>query len=109
MLQAMMQEVCAEFGLYSGQMRSDVKGLPFAKNQWWFLDEVEIGYGDLSQDDVIRIAERLAPGRTFTAFDEYVGMRARDEDITPFETTSLPRMIITCDDIKFPRGKPRGY
>lgn len=47
MLQALQEEVREEFGLTNNQMRSDVNGLPFAKNQWWFLDEVEIGYGDL--------------------------------------------------------------
>ncbi len=60
---------------------------------------------DLSQDDVIRIAERMERGRTFVTFNEYDGIRAREEFCSPFEMTQMsPRMIITCDDIKFPKG-----
>lgn len=42
LIQAMQEEVLEEFGLTNNQMRSDVNGLPFAKNQWWFLDKVSL-------------------------------------------------------------------
>lgn len=100
-----LEALCSWFGLRNQQMRSDLNGFPFAKNQWWFIDEEPVGYGDLSQDDVIRIAELLEPGRTFTTFNEYDGIRAREAFLSPFEMTQMfPRLIITCNDIQFPQG-----
>ena len=97
------------FGLRDQQMRSDIKGMPFAKNQWWFLKTdggdipvLSFGYGDLSEDDVLRIAEMLADRETFVCFNEHDGYEAFAHFKTPFELGMTPRMIVTNKDIEFP-------
>lgn len=98
----------AAFGLRDGQMRSDINGDPFAKNQWWCLESpgmgvMHVGYGDLSEDDVLRIAEELADDEVFTTFNEYDGNRAHSAYSDPFQMGMVPRMVITNRDLEFPR------
>lgn len=99
------------FGLRHGQMHSDNNGLPFAKNQWWFLTNgnrvCEIGYGDISQDDILRIAQLLNPGETVDTYNEYDGMNAKKKYKRPVELGMTPRITITCDDIRFPQDEAR--
>lgn len=90
------------FGIRSGNVRSDFKGFPFLKNQWWYLNEEYIGYGDLSQDDILRIAMELHDDEKFVTFNEHDGLFAQESDITPFEAGLKARVIITNKDIVFP-------
>lgn len=100
------------FGLRDGQIRSDRDGFPFAKNQWWFLTLVKLGslslgYGDLSQDEVLAISEKLEDGEVFTTFNEAQGMTSKEKFRTPFEMNMTPRMIITNKEIRFPQEEER--
>lgn len=100
---ATKEELQARFGLRDHQMRSDNNGRPFTKNQWWYLNEVEVGYGDLSQDDVIRISETLEDDETFVTFNEYDGHTAFEAYVSPFEFGHRPRLVISSKDIQFPQ------
>jgi len=55
------QGLCRMFGLWDGQIRGNLR----FKNLWWILDGKEFGYGDLSDDDLLHIMERLSPGEIF--------------------------------------------
>ncbi len=102
---ATKEELQKRFGLRDHQMRSDNNGFPFAKNQWWFLGGQSVGYGDLSQDDVLRISEELSKGEVFWTYNEYDGLEVRGDFLTLVQKCVKPRMKITNGDVEFPQEK----
>ena len=69
-------EMRARFGLRSGQMREEHnRSNRCYRNKWWIMmiDGVEckFGYGDLNDDDLIRIQEELAEWEQFRAYNEH--------------------------------------
>lgn len=79
------------FDLRDGQMRSDIEGwMPFAKNQFAYLGDQRFFAGDLSEDDVLRIAERQ-------------WCESRDKFQSPFELKMTPRLVITNRGLAFPQ------
>lgn len=92
------------FDLRDGQMRSDIEGwMPFAKNQFAYLGDQRFFAGDLSEDDVLRIAERLEDGEVVTTFNERQWCESRDKFQSPFELKMTPRLVITNRGLAFPQ------
>lgn len=60
-------EICERFGLSNGQFFAEYK----FKNLWWVLDGEPFGYGDLRQEDITRIFERLEPDEIFLGWNEH--------------------------------------
>lgn len=68
------------------------------KNQQWFLNGEQIGYGDLRDLDIFRINEFLFPGEVFEAFNEH--------HMTRFMMRENPTIRITHAAIEFPDFQP---
>lgn len=63
------------------------------KNLQWFLDGRRIGYGDLTDDQILYISERLNQDQEFVGWNEHHG--------GPNQQTNSPMIRITSSDIKF--------
>lgn len=75
------------FGLRDGQFFAYFKH----SNLHWFLNDKEFGYGDLRDEDIVRIAEELKPGEEFIGWNEHHGSR--------FQQTNTPIIRIKPDGV----------
>lgn len=83
------QAMCERFVLKNGQFFAYYR----YKNLQWELNGEFFGYGDLRDDDLIRIQEELSEYETFKGWNEHHG--------TEWQQTDIPMVVITHDDIKF--------
>lgn len=81
------QSDCARFGLHDGQFF----GYYRYKNLWWWLNGKEIGYGDLREEDIQRISQRLSDGEEFVGWNEHHQTR--------FQQTRFPMIRILPGEV----------
>jgi hypothetical protein len=84
-------ELCKRFELSSGQFFT---GKVRLKNQRWYLDGVEFGYGDLRDVDITKIMEYLEEGEMFEGYPE--------SHMTLFQYRENPNVRIFHNSIHFP-------
>lgn len=88
-------------GLRYGQYRNNIDN-KVAHNASWYNHDLDfIGYGDLSKDDLIRIAEELPPGEKFVVVPERFGITGcRQRGLLAAIAASV-RFIIVSKQIYF--------
>lgn len=64
----------APFDIRIGQMRSH-RGKRTHNSSWFNRDGEKLGWGDLSEDDLVRIAREIEPGEIFAAVSEHASFR----------------------------------
>lgn len=86
-------EACGRLGLRHGQFFAYFKH----KNLHWELNGKIIGYGDLRNEDIARIAEVLTEGEEFKGYNEHHMSRTmqRENEV----------VYIAKDTIDFPPGE----
>lgn len=82
-------EMRERFGLRHGQFFAFYR----YKNLQWELNGEFFGYGDLRDDDIIRIQEALTEDETFIGWNEH--------HMTNWHQTDIPMVVITHDNFKF--------
>lgn len=85
------------FMLNDGQVFSDY----LFKNLWWSLNNINIGYGDLRQQDCERIQKLLQDDEIFRGWNEHQG--------TTNQQTTKPMVRITKAVIGFPHRNEDNY
>lgn len=78
-------EYAEKLGLRDGQFFAKYR----YKNLWWFLNGVKIGYGDIRDEDILRLTEVLTENDEFLGFNEHHGSDHQQRD--------LPMLRITKD------------
>lgn len=81
------EDIAKRFGLYNGQFFAEYK----YKNLWWFLNEEPCGFGDLRDEDILRIKKDLVEGEMFVGWNEHHMGR--------FQHTDTPMVRITHNSI----------
>lgn len=82
-------ELRERFALRNGQFFGHYR----YKNLQWELNGQFFGFGDLRDQDIIRIQEELAPDETFIGWNEHHG--------TDWQQTEVPMVLITNTNIMF--------
>lgn len=73
------EEIAKRLKLSNGQFFADYK----YKNLWWFLNGEPCGYGDLRDEDILRIKNELVKDEEFVGWNEHHLSRSHQTD-TPF-------------------------
>lgn len=81
------EEIQTRFELFNGQFFAWYR----YKNLQWFLDGVYIGFGDLRDEDILRIAVTLEDGEVFVGWNEHHG--------SPVQQTNTPMVRISNQHI----------
>jgi hypothetical protein len=82
-------KICERLGLKNGQFFGKFR----YKNLKWQLDDIVFGYGDLTDDQLLHIAETLESGEKFVGWNEH--------QWTNFQQSEMPMVVITSNDILF--------
>lgn len=90
-------EYLRKFGLSHGQFFAHYK----YKNLWWHLNGVEIGYGDLREEDIERIQENLVPGDEFCGFHEMHGTEWAPRDGLPMVIINHNGVVHNADVVRY--------
>lgn len=88
MVEKTEKEIRERFEIYDGQFFAEYR----YKNLQWDLNGRKIGYGDLRDEDILRISETLEEGEEFVGWNEHHG--------GPHQQTNTPMVRITREDIK---------
>lgn len=67
MIEQRRTAILTRFGIANGQVRDPARFTNLA----WYLNDEKFGFGDMSQEDIDRIAELLDPGEVFRGFNEH--------------------------------------
>lgn len=81
------EDYTRRLGLTNGQVFDEYK----YKNLWWILNGLACGYGDLRDEDILRIKEELVEGEEFVGWNEHHGGR--------FKQTDTPMIRITHNSV----------
>jgi hypothetical protein len=83
------EDILKRFELRDGQFF----GRYLYKNQQWYLNGTYVGFGDLRDDDVLRIATELDDGEEFVGWNEHHGTQWQQTD-TPFIRITNQNIIL---------------
>jgi hypothetical protein len=87
-------DICERFQLNDGQFFSTYA----RKNLHWFLNGEQFGFGDLREDDIMRIQMRLQQEDVFEGFNEH--------HMSMFMQRENPVVVIKFNYIGFPQAVP---
>lgn len=82
------KELRERFGLFDGQFFAEYR----YKNLHWILDGRKIGFGDLRDEDILRIKEELGGHEEFVGWNEH--------HMTRSQQTDTPMVRITQKGVK---------
>jgi hypothetical protein len=85
-------EALERFGLVNGQFFSTYH----FKNLHWYLNGKKIGYGDLRDEDIMKIHVTITEGETFEGFNVFHG--------SEYQRRSNPVVVITSGTIEYPQS-----
>lgn len=93
------QEIAERFGITNGQFFAEYR----YKNLWWFLNELACGYGDLREEDILRIQNELVEGEEFIGWNEHHMGRFHQTDTPMIRITNT--QVLHRADIVISEGR----